>query len=355
MFTPGRLALARMRRRFTAKILAEKAGISPVTLSRIENGVQEPDDQTVEKLAKALAYPIAFFFMPDIDRVDPESASFRSMKAMTARERDAALASGFLALELADWVKTKFDLPEPDLLDLKFEPEPSSAARMLRQHWGIGEKPIGHLIKLLETKGVRVFSLAENTRTVDAFSYWRNGEPFIFLNTFKTAERSRFDAAHELGHLLLHRHGGPQGREAEYQADLFASSFLMPEADVLSHLPYVSSLKELISMKRRWGVSLAALVYRLWKLGRISDWQNRSFFIQIGQEFGDTEPNGIERERSAVWQMVLSELWRDRITRHHIADELNMPREEMDTLLFGLTGDPAPPGRSRNGPNLKSI
>src|SRR3546814_6566541 len=53
----------------------------------------------------------------------------------------------------------------------------------------------------------------EDTKNVDAFSCWRNGQPFVFLNTFKSAERSRFDAAHELAHLVLHRHGGPQGRE----------------------------------------------------------------------------------------------------------------------------------------------
>jgi Zn-dependent peptidase ImmA (M78 family)/DNA-binding XRE family transcriptional regulator len=347
MFTPRRLALARMRRRFTARALAERAGVSPITLSRIENGVQQPEPETLDKLAKALEYPLAFFFMAEIDVIDPDAISFRSMKSMTAGERDAALGAGFLALELSDWIKQKFDLPNPDIFELKFDADPASAARMLRQYWGIGEKPIGHLIKLLESKGVRVFSLAENTRTVDAFSFWRNEEPYIFLNSIKTAERSRFDAAHELGHLMLHRHGGPRGREAEHQADLFASSFLMPEADVLAHIPYVSSLQSLIPAKRRWGVSLQALVYRLWKLGRISDWANRSYFIQIGSEYGETEPNGMERERSAVWQMVLKELWREGVTRHHIADELNIPRAEMDTLLFGLTGDASPPGDKR--------
>lgn len=343
MFKPGRLALARMRRRQTAKLLAEESGVSPVTLSRVENGKQEPDEETVTKLASALGYPREFFFMPEIDAVDADAASFRSLSAMSARERDAALASGMLALELVDWVKSRFNLPELDLIDLGYQNEPEAAARTLREYWAIGEKPIGHLTKMLESKGIRVFSLAENTRNVDAFSYWRNGEPFIFLNTIKTAERSRFDAAHELGHLVLHRHGGPQGREAEHQANIFASSFLMPKADVIDKLPYVSSLRELIQAKRRWGVSLAALAYRLHKLGRLTDWQYRSYCIQIEREFGKEEPNGIHREHSAIWQMVLTELWRDGITRHHIADALNIPRDEVDTLMFGLTDNAKPP------------
>ena len=59
----------------------------------------------------------------------------------------------------------------------------------------------------------------------------------MFLNTFKSAERSRFDAAHELAHLILHKHGAPNGQEAEKQADTFAGSFLMPRASVLASAP----------------------------------------------------------------------------------------------------------------------
>src|SRR3546814_9447087 len=116
---------------------------------------------------------------------------------MSARERDAALAAGSLAYEVIDWVSERFTLPKADILDLGHERDPASAARMLRQYWSIGEKPVGNMIKLLESKGVHVFSLAEDTKNVDAFSCWRNGKPFVFLNTFKSAERSRFDAAHE--------------------------------------------------------------------------------------------------------------------------------------------------------------
>jgi Zn-dependent peptidase ImmA (M78 family)/DNA-binding XRE family transcriptional regulator len=354
MFKPGRLELARMRRRYTARILAEEAGISPVTLSRIENSKQEPDEETITKLVRVLRYPREFFFMDEIDGVDVEAASFRSLTAMSARERDAALASGMLALEIADWINARFNLPKPDLIDLEYQNDSVNAARALRQYWSIGEKPIGNLIKLLEAKGVRVFSLAENTRNVDAFSYWRNGEPFIFLNTIKSAERSRFDAAHELGHLVLHKHGGPGGRDAEHQANLFASSFLMPQADIEARIPYVTALSELKVAKRRWGVSLAALSYRLHKLGRLTDWQYRSYCIQIEREFGKVEPNGIERERSALWQMVLAELWKDGITRHHIADQLNLPREELDTLLFGLMGETVPPPMVKK-PDLRSV
>ncbi|MND84871.1 helix-turn-helix protein [compost metagenome] len=332
--------MARKRRRFTSKILAERAGIAPVTLSRVLNGKQEPDEETVSKLVKALDFPSEFFQKDDTDEVDAKSASFRSLSAMTARERDAALSAGSLAFEVVDWLNRNYQLPIQDLLDFEQDRDPVSAARTLRQHWGLGEKPIGHLLNVLEAKGVRIFSLSEATKNVDAFSLWRNDEPFIFLNTFKSAERSRFDAAHELGHLVLHRHGGPAHRSAELEANAFASAFLMPEDDVRARLPFVATLQTIIEHKKRWRVSAAALCYRLNKLGIISEWQNRAFNIQLNQRFSKTEPNGIEREKSAIWKMVFEDLWMQRKSRARIATELNLPESELENLVFGLAADP---------------
>jgi Zn-dependent peptidase ImmA (M78 family) len=356
MFNVNRLELARKRRRYTGKSLAELANVAPVTLSRIVNRQQVADEETIEKLVGALKFPRLFFFKDDIDQIDVSSASFRSLAAMTARERDAALAAGELAYEMTDWVKARFNLPTADILDLSHERNPAAAARTMRQFWGIGEKPIGNIIRLLETKGVRVFSLAENTRNVDAFSCWRNDEPYVFLNTFKSAEHSRFDAAHELGHLVLHRHGGPrQGRSAELEAHAFASSFLMPQDDVLATIPFVTTLKQVVKTKKRWGVSVAALAHRLHKMKIISDWHYRTFCIQINRTFGDDEPDGLPSERSSVWQMVLTDLWKEGVARHHIAAELTIPDSEMENLIFGLMGDVGPPQRSDGKKTLKSV
>lgn len=335
MLNTTRLEIARQRRRLTAKALAERAGISQVTLSRVMRKLQKPDDATVDALIRALRYPREFFFLEDVETVDVQAASFRSLTSMSARERDAALSAGILAFELLDWVKERFDLPRPDLINLGHERDPAKAARLVRQHWAIGEKPIGHMIKLLETKGIRVFSLSEDTKNVDAFSCWHGDDPFIFLNTFKSAERSRFDAAHELGHLILHRHGGPQGREAENEANAFASAFLMPHDDLVAHIPYVTSVDQIIRMKSRWGVAAVALAYRLNKLSRLTEWQ----YIQINRRYRTTEPNGMSHERSSIWQMVLTELWKEGMSREHIARELKIPVSEIESLLFGLTGE----------------
>lgn len=349
MFSVARLELARKRRRHTARSLSEAAGISHVTLSRIVNGRQTADPSTVAALVAALNYPEAFFFKDDPEPTEVEAVSFRSLTGMTAKERDAALAAGSLAFEVIAWVSERFDLPETDLLDLSAERSPAGAARMVRQHWSIGEKPIGNMIKLLESKGVRIFSLAEDTKNVDAFSRWRGDQAFMFLNTFKSAERSRFDAAHELGHLVMHKHGGPQGRQAEDEANQFASAFLMPEADVKSTIPYVTSIEQIVRTKRRWGVAAVALAYRLNKLSLLTEWQ----YVQANRLYRSSEPDGLPPEQSAVWEMVLQELWRDGLTRSHIASELGLPDDELGSLLFGLTGEAVVPLRQR--PTLRAV
>jgi Zn-dependent peptidase ImmA (M78 family)/DNA-binding XRE family transcriptional regulator len=336
VFTPSRLTLARERRQFTKKALAEAVGLSAHTVLRYESGEIEPTSDAVERLAATLEFPRQFFFEPDIDQLPEGAASFRSMSAISAKERDAALAAGTLAYMLSDWVDARFDLPKADLIDLDGD-TPEVAARSLREKWGLGEKPVRNMIQLLESKGIRIFSMAENTMTVDAFSAWRSERAYVFLNTMKSAERSRFDAAHELGHLVLHKHGGPKGRDAEDEADRFAASFLMPAADVEATLPRVHGLNQIIEGKKRWGVSVMALIVRLHRVGAISDWQYRTFSIQATERgYRKQEPFGMQREFSVVWQKVLTALWSERTTKDEVARELHIPTAELENLLFGL-------------------
>ncbi|MGH0281362.1 helix-turn-helix domain-containing protein [Sinorhizobium meliloti] len=338
MLTPGRLSLARKRKGLTKKGFAEALGVTPHTVLRYESGEISPPVETLERIARILNFPVAFFCAPDVDEIVSDAASFRSLTSMTAKDRDAALAAGTLAYLFSDWVDQNFTLPEVSLVDLKNE-NPEIAARSLRQEWGLGEQPIKNMVHLLEAKGVRVFSLAENTRTVDAFSVWRGVRPFVFLNTMKTAEHSRFDAAHELGHLVLHRHGGPSGRRAEDEANRFASSFLMPAADVIARVPRVHTLNQIIEAKKRWAVSVMALIYRLHTLNIVSDWQYRMFCIQASDHgYRTSEPFGVPKEQSVVWHKVLTALWNERITKKEIAERLSVPTSEIENLLFGLAG-----------------
>jgi Zn-dependent peptidase ImmA (M78 family)/DNA-binding XRE family transcriptional regulator len=357
MFTPKRLSLARKRRGLTKKRLAQALGVTPHTVLRYESGDISPPDEAIAKMAAVLSFPIQFFHSDEVDEPEADAASFRSLTAISAGERDAALAAGSLAFTLSDWIEQRFDLPDVSMIDLAGE-EPDVAARSLRESWSLGERPIGNIVHLLEAKGVRVFSLAENTRNVDAFSMWRGNRPFVFLNMMKTAEHSRHDAAHELGHLVLHRLGGPKGRKAEDQANQFASSFLIPEADLTATIPRIHTINQVVQFKKRWGVSVMSLIHRLNRVGILSPWQYRMFCIQATElGYRTAEPFGIAREQSVVWQKVLTALWRERVTKKEIAEALHVPVQEIENLVFGLAnnGIGAPSDIRESGTNLRLI
>ncbi len=259
------------------------------------------------------------------------------MSRMKAGQRDRVLAAAELALELSGWLDERFDLPKSDMPDLRYQTDPESAAETLRSYWALGDRPITNMVHLLEKKGVRVFSLAEDCESVDAFSFWRADRPYIFLNTMKSGERGRFDAAHELGHLVMHGHGGPGGRKAEAEADAFAACFLIPQSSVVAKQPALKSLPGLIRAKREWGVSVLALARRMHETDLLTSWRYRQVCIEA-QQLGirKVEPNAVARETSQVLHKALTILWSQKMTPGRLATVFGWPQEDLDALTFQL-------------------
>ncbi|MFZ2386830.1 MAG: ImmA/IrrE family metallo-endopeptidase [Polaromonas sp.] len=376
MFNPKRFSLARRRRGMTKREIAESIGVSERSVSAYEKGDQEPEPFNVQRMTKALNFPQAFFYASDPEELTMGIASFRSMSKMSARQRNAALGSGSIGLLLNEWLGKKFNLPELNLPDLgresgvltgpshreSYEEDipfpskstangPEAAAEAFRSHWGLGELPVKNMITLLESKGVRVFSLAVDAKEVDAFSMWHGGKPFMFLNTFKSAEHCRFDAAHELGHLVLHRHGQTQGPELEREANAFASAFLMPRKSVLSNAPRIATLPGLVRAKHYWKVSVAALNYRLHALGMTSDWVYRTLCIQLAEAgYRTKEPEAGTHEKSLILEKVFKALRDEGVSKSDVANELLIPIEEINALTFNLMLNLLTGARKGSGP-----
>ncbi|BBC40493.1 ImmA/IrrE family metallo-endopeptidase [Photobacterium damselae subsp. piscicida] len=340
MFNSQRLKIARERRGLTKKALAESACITTRTLSTYENAgfLDALDKSTIEKIAIALSYPIDFFFADNLEPLQQEGVSFRAMTKLSATKRDAALSAGSIAMELSSWIEQRFKLPNHSLIDCSNEhfADPETAAVLLRENWNLGELSITNMVHLLESKGVKVFSLAENCLEVDAFSFWLDDKPFIFLNTMKTPERSRFDAAHELGHLILHKHSSNNGRQAEEQADKFASAFLMPKGSILATVPSYPRLRDLIQLKKKWKVSLAALIRRTYDLELSTEWHYRQLNIELSRTYGrKSEPEGMEeRECSLVLDKIFNSLRKKGVKRSELLKELRLPPDELSALTF---------------------
>lgn len=331
------------------KSLAELIGVQPRSISAYENSEFPPSEETLHLIGKRLKFPIDFFFGPDIEIPSKRTASFRALSRMKASARDSALGAGSVALLIAEWAQSEFHLPDAKIPDMHGE-DPDVAAEAVRAEWILGYRSISNMIHLLESKGVRVFSLPNDIAEtgdhgIDAYSFWLDKTPFIFLNTNVTAERMRFDCAHELGHLVLHKHGGPIGQESETQANAFGSALLMPASSVFAALRRPITMDGLIKLKARWKVSLSALAYRLWKLKALSDWQYRSMVIEIKGRYKKTEPEPIAPETSQLWRKVFSDTQNPNQSKRALAGQLSIPQADLHALTFGMNiadgGSPA--------------
>lgn len=346
MFTPSRLTLARKRRGMTLVELGSQVGVSSQSISNYEHDRQQPSPQTLERIAEILGFPLSFFAAPEIDEIDPASVSFRARSKLSAYIRDAALSESRLAVEFSHWMDELFTLPAPHIPTPGRKMTPELNVEYLRSAWNMGEsESIRNMIHLVEAHGVRVFSLAPEYKEVDAFSFWRDGRPYIFLNTLKSAARSRFDVAHELGHLMMHcdDEAGVRTRAAEKEADEFASTLLMPRRSIAARVPVSPTTDQIIRSRKHWNVSALALTYRLHALGRITEWQYRQSVIELGRlGFRTGEPGDASRESSMLLQKVFSALWADGIRPLQIADQLHTSIAELNSWVFGLMATPTP-------------
>lgn len=361
MFNMGRFDLARQRRGLTKRELAHRLEVTDRTVSNWYNN-QEVDEKNLEKAAEILDFPINFFYGREVEKIPVESVSFRALTKMTARKRDMAISQTILAEMISDWIDQNFELPLPNVPDLhelrsdfstatigsldeadendvRYYLEysyPEACADTVRKAWGLGEQPIPNLIALLESKGIRVFSLTDEAQDVDACCRWTSGRPFIFLNTFRTAERCRFDLAHELGHLVMHKHGIIEGIHVEQEANAFASAFLMPRRSLLANPLRIPSLKSILSKKEIWQVSAAALTYRYNKLGIITDWNATSIYKQLAQRGRNNEPNPIPHESSLLLDKVFQALTQENFDLSKLTNDLSIQLIEVNNLTFNL-------------------
>jgi Zn-dependent peptidase ImmA (M78 family)/DNA-binding XRE family transcriptional regulator len=341
MFTPARLKLARQRRQLTAAALARELGVSPRSVSDYENGRREPAD--LAELARVLGFPVEFFTAAEPAELTEDVVSFRARAKLPARRRAGALAAGRLAIEFDAFLERRFTLPAVDVPII--DAAPAAAADAVRERWQLGSRPAPNLVHLLEAHGVRVFSLGVDHTDVDAFSFWHEGTPFVFLNTAKSAEHGRFDAAHELGHLVLH-HGPRPGADVEAEADAFASAMLMPDVDVLTYVPDDPSRDQVLRACPRWRVSPLALTRRLRELRQVGDDVYRSLCTELARLDADSDQ---ARESSQLLAKVFRALREQGVTPHELAAELALSTRELNNIVFGLvvTALPGRPGGLR--------
>lgn len=249
-------------------VAAMSTPLSVAGLSQIEAGKVRPSPPTVQGLAEALGVPPTYFTQR---RTVPATPFFRDLRATPVAARKRAAALSWLLADFVELLETHVQLPDVRLPDYSVaadaDPEQvEEAADAVRGEWDLGADPIPHVVLELERHGVPVARLSLGERGVDGFAAWSSQRPLVILSDDKESyTRSRFDAAHELGHLIMHRHATPGEKLWENQAHKFASCLLMPREVALDELPRRIDRQgwmALASLKQEWGLSIGAMLFR---------------------------------------------------------------------------------------------
>lgn len=210
---------------------------------------------------------------------------------------------GWLRHDICGYLTKFIDFPEvaiprvdvPDDPRRLYRSDVERIAMEVRRSLGLRDGPISDVVLLLENHGAIVIRQELGANTLDAFSELdrHSGRPYIVLGTEKaSACRSRFDAAHELAHLILHRHldrgtinGTDTHRLIERQAHYFATAFLLPREAFIDEF-HSASLDSLVLLKSRWRVSVAAMIRRAADLGLVDEYSLQRLYANKNRRWG---------------------------------------------------------------------
>ena len=278
--------------------LAKQIDISKQSLSLYANGENNPPYENVLKIAKALDFPFEFFMTEDLCTTVTDNTYFRSQASASKLMQNSQKMKLEYVAKVYEVLLNYVDFPErnlppvffrgtDNLLDTDSEEvldQIELIVNMVRKHWKVGMGPIDNMQYLLESNGIIVTGFKNVDEKIDAFSQRINvqnhGTVFVVALAIgeKPDVRLRFDMAHELGHILMHNWDDSNDslskdefNALEKQANMFASALLLPretfEKDVA---PYATNVEFYRSLRKKWGVSIQAMMYRARQLGLIT-------------------------------------------------------------------------------------
>ena len=308
-FHGERLRNARMYRGMILTELAKRTGISKQSISLYENN-NMPDHMKVRLLATELNFPYDYFFQNDNYVARTETTYFRSLASATKKDRIAQsikleyvakiyeILLGYISFPIMNLPSVKFegydDIFECESVEAVREIE--NIANEVREYWNLEMEPIKDLQYLLEKNGVIVTGFDTNEEKIDAFSQRTiiSGNDVYLIAVAlgnRPKGRIRFDMAHELGHILLHPWSEDlesitkdESKARERQANMFASAFLLPRNSFGKDVSaYPTDLKYYQFLKKKWKVSIQAMIYRAHQIGIISDNQYEYLMRQVSK------------------------------------------------------------------------
>ena len=353
LLIPSRLKDARKVARLTQRELGDLVGVTPQSVSAYERGDKVPESGTFQKIANVLRQPVSYFTSIGSPVFGDFSTQFyRKSGPETVKRNEACSVLGRWFAQTARYLDNFITYPavvlheaEPDEPDGTYSTDKiDSVALALRAHWGLGAGPISNVLALLESNGVVICRYELRGDNVEAFSFWNGSRPFIFMGSDKeSGARLRFDLAHELGHLVLHRcveqseiDDPIRLKIVESEANRFAGAFLLPKTS-FPHEIYTLKLDAFIPLKKRWKVSIQSMVHRCKDLDIIDADQYLNLYKQISfrkwrKKEPLDDPRQIPLEQPNLLRRAMDLVLQNRKHPDEIANELHLSREWIEAF-----------------------
>lgn len=327
------LTALRLSRGLTQVELATGVGISQATLSKVESGEARLDLETWRRVANELMVPLSAFRAVESSTAPARIFHRRQRTTPKSAMNKVAAELSLVRLRVRNIVGDQTTSLRRHDLDGGFN-TPQEIARDVRDELGLGREPLGDLVAILENAGVLVLRWSLETIQVDAIASWQDDSvPVILIGEHVPADRQRFTIAHELGHAVMHDEEAEKEQEAE--ADAFAAEFLAPGSEIAKEWPADDSLDALLLLKKRWGISLSALIRRGKDTGRLSEQEYRQWNIQLSTTGTHRrEPDPTERENPTALAKAIRKSLDEGASVEGLASSAHMyPREFQLTFL----------------------
>jgi Zn-dependent peptidase ImmA (M78 family)/DNA-binding XRE family transcriptional regulator len=309
-FQQDRLSQVLAARRLTQVQLAALVGVSPATVSKWRAGSQAPEREALERLAGVVNVTPEWFTRTPAEKISlplfrSNASAHVAARAMLEARLEWAQDVAVALMEFVDY--PELNLPKRDFIDPEeiTAEDIEQAASECRDMWRLGRVAVQDLALAVEGAGIILVREETGIAQIEGLSSWSEmlGRPLILLSADKdNGYRSRFDLAHELGHLILHRNilrttDNDRHKLMEKQAHHFAGSFLLPAESFAADIRMPVTLDDLLLLKRRWGVSVAAITMRLHALDLIDDDGKLSLFKRRSARWGGkSEPGDGDRK-----------------------------------------------------------
>jgi Zn-dependent peptidase ImmA (M78 family)/transcriptional regulator with XRE-family HTH domain len=316
--------------------------VTQAAIARIEQNLLTPSDELVQRLARKLNFPVQFFHESSEFEFPLGSLLFRCLKGLKSKDRTQIVQTAWAGFKLFNFLARRLRMA-PSSFPRISTTDPVEATQVLRSALGIEpDKPIRNFINKLEKAGVVVISIPLEIHGHDGFSLWIQDRPVIVLTSGKPGDRQRRTAGHESIHLSSHYAVSGDLDAMEKEADELTSELFLPEHVIREEIKLPVTLSSLAELKPRWGVSIASLVERSFRLGIITANQRKYLWKQISiNKWNKNEPFPIEPEKPRALQKMTEMLYTESngdVNYRKLANDANLPFDLVRGILSSYSG-----------------